>query len=450
MSTAMIRRSASFLVVLVMAAGSLRGEVFSIRPSQAGHAMLDATGSSFAFSSLSGVGDSTDGRHLRSLATFDLSFLPPGAEITSAVIHTRISALYGNPAALGPLTAARVPGTRGQPSTDIQTSWATLGLNGDPTPLDGVVAPSEDLSADLSFDFDGVYPSPDSSFDPGRAVFRFQFDDQTNGDGTADFIYLQDTVLELDVRLPEPIVVRPINRHAKRCIPVVASLPGAMGTNWTTELHITARYPVSVWLYFTETGADGAAEFSVRRVDLGMWDTVRYADVLPDLFGLQRTKGWIEVFSSNPGITVNARVANVGGEGSYGQTVPVVGESKLLRYSGPRFDDHYRRLVNLVMMDPDNRTNIGLVNLGPSTASVEVTAMGANGPFLGHTTVSLGPFEHRQVDRLETVIPDVAGAGLIGLSFGMLTDDAPWLDRGVAVYVSRVDNATGDAVFVLP
>ncbi|MEE4270411.1 MAG: hypothetical protein V2I67_01970 [Thermoanaerobaculales bacterium] len=450
MNTATIRRSASLLVILVSAAGAVWGEIVTIRPSQEGHVTVDDDGSSVAFSSIPSAGDSTNGHFLRSLATFDLSFLPPGAEISSAVIHTRIGALYGNPAALGPLTVARVPETRGQPSTDIQTSWATLRLYEDPTPSTGVVAPGEDLSADLSPAFEGVFPSPESSPDPGRAVIRFQFEDDNNGDDTDDFVYFQDTVLELDVRLPEPITERPVNRHAKSCIPVVASLPGAMGTSWTTELHITARYPASVWLYFTETGADGATDFSVRRVDLGMWDTVRYADVLPDLFGLQRTKGWIEVFSTNPGVTINARVANIGGEGSYGQTVPMIGELKLLRYVGPRFDDRYRRLVNLVMMDSDNRTNIGLVNLGPSLASVEVTAMGPDGPFLGHTTVSLGPFEHRQIDRLETVIPQADGAGLIGLSFEMVSDDAPWLDRGVAVYVSRVDNATGDAVFVLP
>lgn len=54
------------------------------------------------------------------LVTFDLSFLPPGAVVSSAVIHTRVTAVYGDPASLGQLMAARVAETRGQPSIDIQ------------------------------------------------------------------------------------------------------------------------------------------------------------------------------------------------------------------------------------------------------------------------------------------------------------------------------------------
>ncbi len=74
----------------------------------------------------------------------------------------------------------------------------------------------------------------------------------------------------------------------------------------------------------------------------------------------------------------------------------------------------------------------------------------ADGPFIGSTTVALGPFEHRQIDRLETVIPDATGAGLVSLSFGINHDAAPVYRQGVAVYASRVDNETGDAVFILP
>lgn len=450
MGSAHVRWIALVGFVFFWGSGISFGEVITVQPSQEGHVTVDSDGVSIDLSSTPGAGDSIDGRYLRSLVTFDLSFLPPGAEISSAVVHTRISALYGDPVALGPLAAARVGNTRGQPSTDLQSTWATLPVYNDPVPVSGVIAQGEDLSADLSSEFAGFFPSSEWDLDPGRAVVRFQFSEQNSGDETDDFIYFQDTVLELDVLLPEPIVERPIRRHAKHCLPVVASLPGAMGTSWTTELHITARHDTTVWLYFTETGADGGDAYAVRRVDLEMWETVRYGDVLPDLFGLEGTKGWIEIFTTDPDISINARVANIGGDGSYGQTVPLVGESMLLRLGEIRFDDRYRRLVNLVMMNTGNRTNIGLVNLGPSTASVRVTAMAPDGPFIGDTTVSLGPFEHRQIDRLETVIPEADGAGLIALSFGMDSDEAPVLDQGTAVYVSRVDNATGDAVFVLP
>ena len=319
-----------------------------------------------------------------------------------------------------------------------------------PVPVTGTIATGSDLTADLTAQFQGSFPSPEWNLDPGRAVVRFQFSVQNNGSDIDDFLYLQRTHLELDVQLPEPIAERPVGRHLKYCIPVVASLPGAAGTRWTTEMHITARHDASVWLYYSETETDGTTAFQVRRVDLGMWQTVGYDDVLPDLFGVEATKGWIEVFSTDPEIAINARVANVGGEGSYGQTVPVIDESKMLRISEIRFGDNYRRLANLIMMDAENRTNIGLVNLGPDNVTVDIIAISPDGPFTGSTSVALGPFEHRQIDRLETVIPDTAGAGLISLSFGIDADAAPAYRQGVAVYVSRVDNTTGDAVFILP
>ncbi len=346
--------------------------------------------------------------------------------------------------------AARIAETRGAPSIDIQAPWGMLTEFIAPVPVTGTIATGSDLTADLTAQFQGSFPSPEWNLDPGRAVIRFQFSVQNNGSDIDDFLYLQRTRLELDIDLPDPITERPVGRHLKYCIPVVASLPGAAGTRWTTEMHITARHDSSVWLYYTETETDGTAEFQVRRVDLGMWQTVGYDDVLPDLFGVEATKGWIEVFSTDPEIAINARVANVGGEGSYGQTVPVIDESKMLRSSEIRFGDSYRRLANLIMMDADNRTNIGLVNLGPDEVTVDITAIPPDGPFIGSITVALGPFEHRQIDRLETVIPDTAGAGLISLSFGIDADAAPVYRQGVAVYLSRVDNTTGDAVFILP
>ena len=231
----------------------------------------------------------------------------------------------------------------------------------------------------------------------------------------------------------------------------MASLAGAVGTQWETEVHLTARHDGSVWLYFTETGQDGTTNFQVRRVDLDMWQTVRFGDVLPDLFGLEETKGWIEVFSTDPDLAGTARIANVGGEGSYGQTVPLVDESKMLRLSEIRFGDSYRRLVNGVMFDADNRVNVGLVNLGLDQATVVIRVIGPDGVFVGEHGVELDPFQHLQLDRLESVIPGADGIGLASLSVGLDADGEGIVYRnGVAFYASRVDNTTGDAVFILP
>ncbi len=83
----------------------------------------------------------------------------------------------------------------------------------------------------------------------------------------------------------------------------------------------------------------------------------------------------------------------------------------MLRLSEIRFGDDYKRLANLIMMDADNRTNIGLVNLGPDDVTVDITAIPPDGPFIGSTTVALGPPLFPDPDSLPWPrIPTMAGA----------------------------------------
>jgi len=439
------------LVAAVLLTGNGVAEVFEVQPYQEALVRIDGDGIPTSLDSGPGVGDGSQGTSLRALYSFDLSFLPPGAVVSSAVIHSWISAVYGDPESLGPLLATRIIGTQGRPSLDLQTQWGMFGPHNSPIEVGGEVVGGSDLTADLTSQFQGIYPTSDHSQDPGRAIVRFQLETENNGDDSEDFLYLSRTWLELDVQMPSPITERPVGRHLKRCIPVVASLPGAAGTRWVTELHLTARHDGAVWLYFTETGQDGTTAFHVRRVDLEMWQTLRYEDVLPDLFGLEGTKGWIEVFMTDPNFVVTARVANVGGKGAFGQTVPLVDESKMLRLPEFRFWDRYQRLVNLVMVDAENRTNLGLVNLGPGEVTVMITAISPDGWFIGEYTVELAPFQHRQFDRLESVIPEADGVGLASLMFAVEDGgESNLYQQDVAVYVSRVDETTGDAVFILP
>lgn len=438
-------------VAMMLLSGSGVAEVFEVQPYQEAAATIASDGFPVSLYSQVVIGDSVHGRYMRGLVSFDLSFLPPDAVVTSAVLHSHVAAVYGNPSSLGSLMASRIGDTRGSPSMDIQPHWGTFNFHGSLIEVMGEVIRGSDVTADLTPHFQGFFPTPDYSLDPGRAVIRVQQENENNGDDIDDFFYLSRIWLELDVEMPSPITERPVARHLKRCIPVVASLPGAAGTQWVTEVHMTAGNDGSVWLYFSETGQDGTTNFQVRRVDLDMWQTVRYEDILPDLFGLERTKGWIEVFSTDPNFVVTARVANVGGEGSYGQTVPLVDESKMLRLNEIRFGDSYQRLVNLVMFDADNRVNVGLVNLGLDEVTAEIRVIAPDGLFLGDHIVEMAPFEHIQIDRLESVIPDAEGVGLASLSVGLRNEgEGNVYQNGVAFYASRVDTTTGDAVFILP
>lgn len=439
------------MVGMLLQVGNGSAEVFEVQPFQEGTPTIDADGFPVSLFSNLVVGDSIRGRYLRGLVTFDLSFLPPGAVVMSAVLHSRIDALYGDPSSLGTLQAAKIFETRGSPSVDVQPHWGTFPTQEPLIEVVGEVANGSSVSADLTPHIQGHFPTPEHSLDPGRVVIRIQMEHQNNGDDTDDFFYLSRTWLELDVEMPSPITERPVSRHLKRCLPVVASLSGSAGTQWQTEVHLTARNAGSLWFYFTETGRDGTTDFQVRRLDLEKWQTVRFADILPELFGLERTKGWIEVFSTDPEFVVTARIANVGGEGTFGQTVPMVDESKMLRSGGVRFGDSYRRLVNLVMFDADNRINLGVVNLGLDEASVVVRLIAHDGLFVDEYLIEMEPLQHLQLDQLESVMPAAGGLGLASLSIGLESGGEGNVFRhNVAVYASRVDETTGDAMFILP
>ena len=120
MRTSKFDPAAVLIAALVLTVGHAMAEIIDVYPSQEALVIIDEDGFPVDFQAVAGAGDSINGRHLRALITFDLSFLPPGAVVSSAVIHTRVTAVYGDPASLGQLMAARVAETRGQPSIDIQ------------------------------------------------------------------------------------------------------------------------------------------------------------------------------------------------------------------------------------------------------------------------------------------------------------------------------------------
>ena len=196
------------MVVVVLALGSASAEVFEVPALQEAMVTTGADGLPVGLDSVPAVGDSIEGRYLRAVFSFDLSFLPPGAVISSAVVHTRVDAAYGNPASLGSLWAGRILETTGQPSVDIQPQWGTSTLAGAMVEVTGEMTGGSDLTVDLTAQLKGYFPTAEYSPDPGRAVVRFQFSTPSSANGTEDFCYLSRARLALDVSLPAPITSR--------------------------------------------------------------------------------------------------------------------------------------------------------------------------------------------------------------------------------------------------
>ena len=124
----------------------------------------------------------------------------------------------------------------------------------------------------------------------------------------------------------------------------------------------------------------------------------------------------------------------------------------MLRDDVVRVWDSWQRTLHLVATDANNRTNLGIANLGPSEVEVTLRAWSPTGSTIfGSGTVTVAPFGFHQVNRIETLIPEIADHEQIVLRVSALatSEGGSFLDRNVLVYASRVDGITGDAVFLL-
>jgi len=432
------------MAVLMLPAVKAPAEQLQVRPmiSQVGAAWYQDGSWKTYHTNSPAVGWRAGGKRYVTFAAFDLSFLPPGSTISSAVLKMYVFRVVGDPVSYGKLSAG-VLDLESCNHVEPVPEWAVAGRIGT-VELEDPIEKSKVLTIDVTTGVvDRVLEHPDA--DPGRVVVRLEFPAGGGEANADDYVGLGSLFLQLDVQLPDPITARPIHRHMVRCLPVVASNPGAQGTRWVTELQVsnTNTGTAGVWLYFTPTETDGTTGFSVRRVNLSAYRSVRYEDVLPELFGLNGTKGWLEVFSTNPDILVSARVANVGGTGSYGQAVPLVNERNAVTRAGARYFDSNLRFLNLGAVDASNRTNVGFVNLAESAAEVSLWAWWGSGRG-ADTTVTIPAFGHVQLNRLEQLIPGIKDAGPFFLQLVM-----PSGHGKVVAYLTRVDNTTGDAVFLV-
>ncbi len=447
----MQKTGVQWLVIIVLAAmlgsaGNISAEVFEVPiAAQAGFTIPSAGIPVFQWGLL--AGDTADGGQRVALFAFDLSFLPDNTVVNRAVVHIPVRELLGSPADFGQPVAGVVPLVH-TPTFDPRPEWADTRMPST-EPLQGGMGPGGWMTADLgrlvASHLDGGLGD-----DPAWIVVRVEFMQRTDNDGAMDAArFGTECWMELDLDLSAAETMRPRHHVARRVIPVAASLTGAAGTRWVTEASLVNRsaHPAAVWLYFTPSGRNGRSEFQVRRVDLAPGEQRTWDDILPQLFYLIGTKGWLEVASTAPDLVVSARVSNVGGDGTYGQIVPQTGEEAVFGTAGRLFVHRNERWLGMLRTDAGNRTNLGLVNLGLDSVVVKVVASTPEGQESGQ--IEVPPRGHVQ-QALDLIVPGVADAGPVTLRLYLLAGHVTDPDEaGVIAYASRVDNTTGDAVFLV-
>ncbi len=156
-------------------------------------------------------------------------------------------------------------------------------------------------------------------------------------------------------------------------IPAAAYAAGAQGSFFRTDLDLSNADAVAVdyELWWLPRGEDNSEPTVSATFNLGAGRSVRYANVLGEVFGLEPDAfGALAIASSSPHLLAMSRTFNReanGASGTYGQSIPAVSQDELIRYGE-------RRRILFGTENADMRTNVGCQNAttGQLTINIEL------------------------------------------------------------------------------
>lgn len=230
-------------------------------------------------------------------------------------------------------------------------------------------------------------------------------------------------------------------------VPAGAHAPGQAGTFWQTDVRIfnpgDMRADAHVDVYQLDRDADNSGVTPVS-LTVPAGEVMTYEDIYVSLFG----HGEEDVlaggfrFASDVPVIVTSRTytpADVEdpSKGTYGQYIPGIPVENFLMASTVREMTY----TDLLYVDDTAgfRTNLGLID-GCGGSTVTITAYGPDGMMLGTMDVTLQAWEVRQIGNILGVM------GLAGMENVRLRIQVT--SGCVAVYVSQVDNLSGDPIYV--
>ncbi len=246
-------------------------------------------------------------------------------------------------------------------------------------------------------------------------------------------------------------------------IPVVAKVGGVAGSDWRSDLSIsnlsTSATQVGVKFFREETANFWFPGTFDHQVTLSAGETLLVEDVLGSWFADEgNTKGALlvaatDVFISEEGspLAVNSRTYDgADPDATFGQAVTssltniLVGPGRIVM-TGARQDDRFR-------------SNVGVLNLGLQASEVVVTIYDNSGAVVNEQTNTVQPLSLSQwpLSALGVATLDGGGRVDVRLAESAIPDDpcqyeiTLGLPVGIIMaYLSKADNATNDAEFVL-
>ena len=167
---------------------------------------------------------------------------------------------------------------------------------------------------------------------------------------------------------------------------------------------------------------------------------------LIETFDIENAVGSVDLISSQR-IIAHATISNLGGGGTFGQGVPAVpAEWGLGDDEAPGLEPNADIAYLFSIVENDEfRTNVGVSNLAGVTLEVDLEAFDGTSPVGAPIRLIIPPYSHIQVNR----VLDVLGISETASPLRLNVSAAPGSTARFLAYSSRVDNVTGDAVFLL-
>jgi predicted GH43/DUF377 family glycosyl hydrolase len=223
-------------------------------------------------------------------------------------------------------------------------------------------------------------------------------------------------------------------------VPAAAYGAGAEGSFYVTDLDLSNAGEVQAEYRFSwlPRGEDNSDWISSETFTLGAGQSVRYMNVLSEVFGLEPDAyGAVMVESSVDRLLVMARVYNRPGDGSsgtFGQSMPAISVDDFM-VAGDR-----RRILFGTEND-EMRTNIGCQNFKDSSALINLELLAADGTSLETKTMLLRSWSNDQLNRV--FHDDMPMTGAVDV----------WTDVPSGFfycYGSVLDNVTSDPTTIPP
>ena len=223
-------------------------------------------------------------------------------------------------------------------------------------------------------------------------------------------------------------------------VPAAAYGAGAEGSFYVTDLDLSNAGEVQAEYRFSwlPRGEDNSDWISSETFTLGAGQSVRYMNVLSEVFGLEPDAyGAVMVESSVDRLLVMARVYNRPGDGSsgtFGQSMPAISADEFI--AGGE-----RQRILFGTENDEMRTNIGCQNFKDSSALINLELLAADGTSLETKTMLLRSWSNDQLNRV--FHDDMPMTGAVDV----------WTDVPSGLfycYGSVLDNVTNDPTTIPP